>query len=145
MIHYPELLFILKYGSVSEKNMKYVSEVFCCWQICLSSPPSSVFAASFSNLCRACRFSWVVACVLYNGQMHIQLNMAEPSSVIFSPWKIKKCPWKVLEFWFDKAVRTQHLISEYQFARQLYCHITYFRSPFTNEREKLFLTFLKRM
>ena len=27
------------------------------------------------------------------------------TSVIFSYWKITNCPWKVLEFWFDNAVR----------------------------------------
>ena len=36
-------------------------------------------------------------CVWYNGQMCIQSNMAESTSVIFIPWKIKHCPWEVLE------------------------------------------------
>ena len=57
--------------------------------------PSAVSVASM----------WAVTCALYNGK--IWVNVAEPwTSVIFSHWKIKTCPWKVLEFWFDKAVRT---------------------------------------
>ena len=43
---------------------------------------------------------------LYNGK-NIWVKMAETwTSVIFSPWKIKTCTWKVLEVWFDKVVRT---------------------------------------
>ena len=77
------------------------------------SPPSWVFVASFSNLeimwggrpCAVSAEHVAVTRVLYNGQMCIQLNMAEPTSVIFCPWKIKSHPWKVLEFWFDKDVQ----------------------------------------
>ena len=71
------------------------------WQFCPRSPPSWVFAASFSNLdimsggpphaisaSGACCFFRAVTCILHKyGQMCIQLNMAEPwISVIFSPW-----------------------------------------------------------
>ena len=28
--------------------------------------------------------------------------------LIFSPWVTQNCPWKVLEFWFDKAVQTPY-------------------------------------
>ena len=87
------------------KNTNYISECYltilpkvtpfvsvCCL---VFKPQDYVGWPASCSFCRVCRFSPAATCVLYNGQMCIQPNMAEPTSVIFSPWKIKNCPWKV--------------------------------------------------
>ena len=50
----------------------------------------------FLHLLWLWEYGWEIRIVRYQKKV----------KVFFSPWKIKKCPWKVLEFWFDKAVRT---------------------------------------
>ena len=62
---------------------------------CLLSCFQTSKLCGVASLVQFLRFSPAATCVLYNGQMCIQPNMAEPTSVIFSPWKIKNCPWKV--------------------------------------------------
>ena len=70
----------------------------CFWTSRLCEVPSAVCVEHVA-------VSWAVMCALSNRK--IWIHMAEPwTSVIFSPWKIKNCSWKVLEFWFDKAVWT---------------------------------------
>ena len=81
------------------KNMKYISELhlkqfrlsaalFLNLKIMWGGLPSAVSVEHVA-------VSWAVTCALYNGK--IWVNMAEPwTSVIFSPWKIKNCPWKVI-------------------------------------------------
>ena len=70
-----------------------------------------------SRLCGvACLVQFLCSMALFLELLHalngkIWVNMAEPwTSVILSPWKIKTCPWKVLEFWFDKAVWTLSML-----------------------------------
>ena len=82
------------------------------WQFCLRSPPSWAvcvlifkpwdYALPCAVPAEGVPFSLAVTFLLYKLDKCVSTkNMAEPTSVIFSPRKIKHCPWKVLEFWFD--------------------------------------------